>query len=432
VITNEFLVRNPRWVAEGISCYLETLRFDRKRREVVIGEVTRDRMQLLATRPVRSFWEVMQVGREAEQMSASEGFEYETASWVLVHWLVDERVRAFEEMLSRLARGEDQYYAFSAAFPDLNEATMKAGVTAWLKSRKAKIGMADAPEWRGSVVERTLPRGEVYALLADLTRLSPGYRASPEREMRKQSLIAQALEADPGNPLALRLSDSADAALSTRAHPDDWRSWLLYADRNNHDLPASQKAAQLAPDNPTVLARLAMAEQAAGRTADALLHGARAVELAPGRSDLLATYAVVLADSGRCEESRAYAQRSIDLLPDGAPAAAVTALKSTRKAVGEHCQKLAAVRDRKLGPPKGCDRPPKIGRKDVVDGPLVAEFVVRDDGSVADLTVQGKASERVLSALKRYVQSCRYDPVREGGKALEIRWKVEFDVRDSR
>src|SRR4051812_36004380 len=29
VITNEFLVAKPRWVAEGLACYLETLRFDR-------------------------------------------------------------------------------------------------------------------------------------------------------------------------------------------------------------------------------------------------------------------------------------------------------------------------------------------------------------------------------------------------------------------
>jgi tetratricopeptide (TPR) repeat protein len=250
--------------------------------------------------------------------------------------------------------------------------------------------------------------------------------------MRRQSLIALSLEEDPGNPLAMRLSDSVDAAAATRAHPADWRSWLLFADQNNHDLAASQKAAQLAPDNPTVLARLALAEQGAGRTADALLHGARAVELSPGRSDLLATYAVVLADSGRCAESQSYVQRSIDLLPDGAPGAALGALKSTRKAIGEHCRMLQTVQERKLGPPKRCDPPPRLGRKDVVEGPLVAEFVVRDDGSVADLTVKGKASERVLAALKRYVQSCKYEPVRQDGKALEIRWKVEFDAPKSR
>ena len=428
VITNELLVRNPRWVSEGISCYLETLRFDRKQGKVVIGEVSRDRMQFLADQPVQSFWSVMQVGREAEQMSAREAWQFETSAWALVHWLVDQRPTAFDDMLARLAKGEDQYYAFSAAFPDLNEATMKAGVGSWLKGRKAQVYLGDAPSWRGAVVERALPRAEVYALLADLLRLSPGYRQSPERVTRKQSLLALALEVDPGHPLALRLSDGMDAAVATRAHPDDWRSWLLFADRNNHDLAASQKAAKLAPDNPTVLSQLAIAEQAAGQTADALLHAARSVEMSPGRSDLLATYAIVLADSGRCAEGQSYVQRSIDLLPDAAPSVALSALKSTRKSIGEHCLKLAVIKERKLGPPKSCDPAPRFGRKEAIDGALVAEFVVGEDGSVSDLTVKGKASERVLAALKRYVQSCKYDPVRQDGKALEIRWKVEFDV----
>jgi hypothetical protein len=150
--------------------------------------------------------------------------------------------------------------------------------------------------------------------------------------------------------------------------------------------------------------------------------------MSPGRSDLLAAYAVVLADSGRCAESQSYVQRSIDLLPDAAPSAALSALKGTRKSIGEHCLKLAVIKERKLSPPKSCDRPPRFGRKEAIDGALVAEFVVSEDGSVSDLTVKGKASERVLAAFKRYVQSCKYDPVRQDNKALEVRWKVEFDV----
>ena len=39
MITNQFLVRNPRWVAEGVACYLETLRLDRKRGKVIVTAV---------------------------------------------------------------------------------------------------------------------------------------------------------------------------------------------------------------------------------------------------------------------------------------------------------------------------------------------------------------------------------------------------------
>ena len=38
VISNEFLVRNPRWLAEGIACYLETMHFDRAAHKVSVGD----------------------------------------------------------------------------------------------------------------------------------------------------------------------------------------------------------------------------------------------------------------------------------------------------------------------------------------------------------------------------------------------------------
>src|SRR5206468_1413624 len=122
------------------------------------------------------------------------------------------------------------------------------------------IFTAEAPRWTGPVAERGLPAGEVYAILADLQRLSPGYPQTAERELRKAGLLAQAMQADPGNPLGIQLSDTADASKATAAHPDDWRAWLAFADKNNHDLAALRTAGRLARDNPGVLARLAWAE----------------------------------------------------------------------------------------------------------------------------------------------------------------------------
>jgi len=433
VISNEFLVRNPRWVAEGVACYLETLRFDRRSGKVVVGEPAKERVEYLSYRPVQSFALTMRLGREAERMSASEGWAFETGAWALVHFLVDERGKDFDAMLDRLAKGEDQYYAFSASFPDLDEGALRAGVGAWLKGGKVRIFLVDAPRWAGPVGERTMPRAEVYAVLGDLMRLSPGYASTPEREQRERSLLALALAEDPGNPLALRLTESADAGAATAAHPDDWRAWLLWADRHNHDLPASRKAADLAPDNPTVLARLALAEEGAGRGGDALRHAARAVELSPGRSDLLAVYATVLAANGRCSEGNGYAQRAIDVLPDGAGPAAVTALTQTRQAIGEHCAKLATTRTRErvvLGTPRSCDQAgPRFGRHDRVRGKLRAEFVVRADGTVGEVTVSGDATPGALQAMRKYVQSCRYDPPQGDGETTETRWQVEFNIR---
>src|SRR4051812_15218750 len=105
VITNQFLVRNPRWVAEGVACYLGTLRLDRKRGTVIIGTNAADRVLYLRQYPVRSFWPVLNAGDDFQGMSVEDGWAFETASWALVHWLVDERPKAFDDLLARLARG---------------------------------------------------------------------------------------------------------------------------------------------------------------------------------------------------------------------------------------------------------------------------------------------------------------------------------------
>ncbi len=433
LITNDFLVRNPRWVTEGIACYLETLRFDRRRGVVVVGEPSGDRLQYLRYRPVASYGAVMQTGHEAETMSAEEGWAFETGAWLLVHWLVDEHGKQFDEMLAHLAKGEDPSYAFASAFGSITEATIEAGIAAWMKAGKVRISEAPAPKWQGAIAERRIARADVYAVLADLMRLSPGHVYTADRDTRKRALVDLALQEDPGNPLALNLVDASDAAAATAAHPDDWRAWLLYASRHRLDLEATRKAASLAPDNATVLAALGVAEGNAGKRQEALEHAARAVEIAPGRSGLLVAYAGVLADSGRCEDARSYAQRGIDVLPDGASGAAVTALKKIQGLIEDHCNKLAesrTVERRILGTPKGCDPAgPAFPRRAAVRGPVVAEFVVAPDGTVRDVSVKGDASPGALAAVKTYVQSCRYDPVETNGRRTETHWHVEFNPR---
>ncbi|HYS08544.1 MAG TPA: energy transducer TonB [Myxococcales bacterium] len=430
VITNQFLIRNPRWVAEGLACYLETLRFDRKRGKLIVGEASAERVQFLDESPVPSYWAILSTGREAEQMSAREGFAFESGAWLVVHWLVDVRTQAFDDMLSRLALGEDPHYAFSKSFPDLNDDTMKVQIAAYWKARKVGILRAPTPRWAGPVSERSLPAGEVYAILADLQRLSPGYPHTAARELRKNELLAQAIQADPGNPLAIQLSDDADASKATAAHPDDWRAWLAFADKNGHDLTALRTARKLAPGNPGVLSRLAWAEQQRGDRELALQYAKRAAEIAPGRSDVLVVLGTVLADAGRCGEGEDSVQRAIDVLPDDADRAAVASLRKTQRAVEEHCRKLASLKTserRVLTTLKGCDpRGMRFGRRDRAKGKLTAEFRVGPDGKVADIQIKGDANESAAAVVKNYVQSCKYEPVIQDGKPVEVRWQVDF------
>ena len=54
--------------------------------------------------------------------------------------------------------------------------------------------------------------------------------------------------------------------------------------------------------------------------------------------------------------------------------------------------------------------------------------VVRLDGSVADVTVRGESSAGAVAAVKKYVQSCKYKPVLQEGKPVEVRWQVDFNA----
>ncbi|HET7784904.1 MAG TPA: hypothetical protein VFL36_02960 [Myxococcales bacterium] len=430
VITNGFLVRNPRWVAEGVACYLETLKFDRRGGELEVGNMERDRLLFLEQQPPRSYWSIMRTGREAEQMTAEDGYAFETGSWILVHWLVDTRPAAFDAMLARLARGEDQYYAFSKEFPGLTEASIKQGIDAYLKAGKISLRYAPAQRWRGDVAERALPAGEVYALLADLQRISAGYPKTPERQGRLQSLLSLALKEDPGNPLALQLSGGGDASLATRLHPEDWRAWVLAADRNPDDRAAVEKAAQLAPDVPGVLMRLAWVRQKQADLRGALEAAVRAVELAPGRSDVLDTLAHMEAANGKCAEASAREQHAIDVLPDGA---SPSELRKRAAELDDACAARKAVVERSvMGAPvlRSCKaKEPRLGRRDKVRGAIAADFVIGEDGAVSGVKVTGDAGPRALAAVRKYVESCTYEPLQIDGKPVRTEAHGEFNLK---
>src|SRR5205823_13213678 len=135
-----------------------------------------------------------------------------------------------------------------------------------------------------------------------------------DRDARRRVELGEALVADPGDPLALKLSADDDPAPAVVAHPGDWRSWVLLFDRKKEQHASIEKAAQLAPQNAGVLYRLAFAEQEKGKSGPALEHAAKAAELAPGRPDVFDALAQIYAANHRCPEARDAEQRAIEAL----------------------------------------------------------------------------------------------------------------------
>jgi tetratricopeptide (TPR) repeat protein len=432
VISNEFLVRNPRWVAEGIACYLETLKVDRAAKKVYIGDPGPQRLAWVRKHPHIDVANVFATGSEAMQLSAEAGFAYESSAWAMVHFLANRHRLAFDSFLRRLAKAEDPRKAFHADFPDLDDAKLSAQVAEYVQGLAQYLRSSiDQPEINRTAVVRRLARSEVHALRADLLRIGPGLARNSDRDASRLSEIALALDEDPGDPLALQLSGSGDAATATRVHPDDWRAWVLVADRNQGDASAIARAAKLSPDNPTILSRLAWAESFAGQRKKAIEHARRANELMPGHSAHLDTLASLLAGSGRCGEAVLLEQRAVDVLPDTAPPTAISELRARLGQIEQKCGKAPSRVEMADEDPvdtqpvrKSCGAPPSLD--ELPRGPLTAEYTVREDGSVIDVTLSGKASAGTLRAFREFVRTCSYAPATRAGRPVATRLRQDL------
>jgi len=181
-----------------------------------------------------------------------------------------------------------------------------------------------------------------------------------------------------------------------------------------------------------VIALLALAENNAGRKKEGLEHAIRAAELAPGRSDVLDILAQLQAFSGKCDDALIVEQRAIDALPDSAPASIVATLNQRFSRIPDLC--APSLEQRIIVKPvlRGCGRAPVAKPKDRVKGAIEAEFNIHEDGTVADVSITGSAAAPFLLAVKRYFQSCVYEPPVVDGKPQAVRSGAKVTFGESR
>jgi hypothetical protein len=288
---------------------------------------------------------------------------------------------------------------------------------AYLKAGKVRIDTLPIQSASVDISVRVLPPAEVFALRADLLRISPGYGS---RKELVEAELQKALAADPGNPYALMQQKGSDAKPAVTAHPGDWRAWLVSSDRNDGNRGDIEHAAKLAPDDAGVLARLAIAEQRANDSEHALTHAVRAADLSPGRSDVLDVLAQVYAANARCGDAQTTEQRAIDALPDAAASSVPRFLLDRQIEIREHCgQAVSSVTSRSMREVnlKSCKKaaPRVTARSD-----LRVEFTLGEDGSPNGVKVLGEASKSVRVAVQRFVESCSYEPVVVDGKPQAV------------
>jgi len=282
--------------------------------------------------------------------------------------------------------------------------------------------------WSGPEELRKMPHAEVHALRAELFA---HFGARPNKEQKLSEELALAKAADPAHPLMLTLSGSKrDLRLAVERHPEDWRSWVIWLDENEKDVAAIRKAAELAPNNAGVLARLAVAEQAEGQSAKALELAERSVAISPGPFELH-SLATVYDKNGRCAEAVVQEERAVEALPDRVDASIPAAFRARLAQIAATCGKgdvIGTKVHRVEAEPvlRICRQPLYVAPSSA--SAIGVQFTIRDDGTVAAVAIQGARDDKESGMLRQFVESCSFEPVIVDGKPRRVQLNLTLDA----
>jgi len=328
-------VRQPRWLAEGLAQFLETIQIAPDGKSAQLGMVNLSGLQRY-----KAFRSVGVADALAWQGTLDQYNETETAarygvSWAMVHWLFNAHPQEFARYQLESIKGATPTQAWSVAFPNLSPAEADRALFQYIAHGGYNVFTVQTPATAAAVPkEEALRSADVHAIQARLDFVAAGgmKEGSQERLASGREELAAALSDDPTNLAALKLSYSlatpaqrpAIARRATTAHPQSGDAWLLLgesmesASNSEERQQAFLKAATLSPDDPTPLNELAWARVTHGEAAQALPYAMKAARLAPGDPAVLDTLAAAFAGVGRCPDALATETRAIGFLPDNA------------------------------------------------------------------------------------------------------------------
>jgi hypothetical protein len=343
-LSSYFLLRQPRWLAEGLAQFLETLQLSGDGKTAVLGQPHLDAVSAMKTlldavdrglMEKEDFtmkdvvtWE--EVPEDAPDWTLSSRY---AGSWLLVHWLYNTRAEQFGKLQARLALGEDPQTATQAELPELYAPTLDKTLFEYVKSGSYQEFSVRIPVGALGTTERPLDDAEVHILRMRMLAVAAGLAEKDSETRLKLALgeLDEALRQDPRSLLALK-EKVAEAPAGERlplaralveTHPHEGKAWLVLAQVLTDDTAAQaereaafKKAVELSPRDANAANSLAWFYVKQKRYEEALPLAQRAVALAPWNSFVLDTYAVNLAGLGRCPEAILTQKRALDLLQE--------------------------------------------------------------------------------------------------------------------
>jgi tetratricopeptide (TPR) repeat protein len=327
-----FFRRQPRWFAEGLAQFLETLRFSEDGKTATVGEINLQALKSYNRYRTLTVTDVLGWGGKTDAHDEATVAGLYGLSWLLVHWLYNTHLEDFARYETLLAKGIEPDKAWKVAFPSLVVATIDAELNHYAHHGDYHSFLAPIPDADSAIRERPMTAADVHATRARaaLGGASVLAQSAPHQEEARAELAA-ALAADPGNVRALwtqiSLVPEAErlplAQRATAAHPDDGLAWLALGETLGQGpesrtarAAAYRKATELLPDHPQAFHALAVMDLQEGRPKEALPLAVAASRMAPWDSTILNTLAAALAEVGRCTEAVAAASRAVETLPE--------------------------------------------------------------------------------------------------------------------
>jgi len=330
MLAAQVFTHEPRWFAEGLAQFLETVHYSDDGRSVVVGAKNEGAMRMYMRARTVSLRNAFGWTEAPRALSDAEAAGLYGTSWIFVHWLFATRPESFARYQKALASGVAPAAAWNDAFPgfDPDAANLElyhyakfdrfeTKVVLPARRRQLKLQAEPVGAATGHVARARLALASALVGVDNATRL---------REAQFE--VARALELDPGNVDALELdlweplpARLQRARLTAAAHPNDARASIILArilskiePGSDEEVGAYRRALELDPDDREALHGLAEALLERKKPAEALPFAQRAAKRAPNDSSIADTYAVALFQAGHCRDAVEQELRALELL----------------------------------------------------------------------------------------------------------------------
>jgi Tfp pilus assembly protein PilF len=327
-------LRQPRWLAEGIACLLETVEISEDGSTATVGAANLSRHAGYMKRHARGAARELFAWSKTKPDDDSDRL-YGTA-WLLVHWLYNTRADGLSRYQVRLIEGLDPAEAWRLSFPGLSPDELDRLLYSYASFGEYRFFRVPIRLTDSTIHSAPLADAEVHATWAQLGALAMHFQDRSRAQTFARTELEHALRADPNNLTALlakenQASSPAESIAllrrATDAHPGSGPAWMLLAgvlaETGGADVEveaAYRNAIAALPESDVALNNLAWLYVGQRRFAEALPLSVRAVALDPGSPPKLGTHAHVLEGLGHCAEALSVQRRAVAALFDVEPA----------------------------------------------------------------------------------------------------------------